>query len=475
MPIGSFRALAALAATSLSPSIPTAQKPGALPEAERARLLQRLQRLDIGHTDWILLLDVGEKTKALGLAAVAVVAAEVAAASGREDPRYAVRLMGVLTRIDPAQGTAKLAAAIDGKQDALAALAARVLGRSGAPAEQVGAVVNARLPKETRSGVAGAMALGAGEAGATGTARLLREQLMGGNLDQDTARWFATALAQLGGKELQAEARTWLKADSPLLAAGVLLVRRARDVKAEAPLLELHAATEDPQLAERIAQTLGSCGGDATRAAFRAALAAQAREAADAGAVVIGSSHLDPRRLTLLRLGDSATVKWARETVAGHGTGVHGKGSGAVTFAGLSPEIAQLPQLLGKWDVPGAVDTLVACSADPKAPCWIRAHAARGLCWRRDPRGLTAAAALLATMGEQARDPFVAEGLTTAQKTLHEFLSDVDRPDYTVIDREAAAPVAELGGQWQAWLARKTGKVTWRDPPQDGDDLLFWY
>jgi hypothetical protein len=442
-----------------------AQKTALLTTPDRTRLETSQKRLDTDYTDWVLLLDIGEKAAVLAPASRELVADTAAAAKGRGDGRYYLRLLGVLARIDPEQGTARLAEAIASSEQAKAALAARVLGRSGAPPERVAAVIGARLPQEKRKGMAGALALAAADAGAAGVVKVLRERLTNSRLDRTSQLAVATALAQLVGPEAKKEAAGWLKADSPLLAAGILLARRWHDVKAEPALLALHAATtDDRDLAQWLAQTLGAVGGDATRKAFRSALDAEARGEADPGIAAM-SSDLDPRLLALLRLHEDKAVAAVRSLIGGAAAG----GRTATT-----PAVARLPELFGKWNAPGAVDLLAGVAADESAPALVRAYAARGLCWRRELRGLEAAAAILARK-EHANEPALAEGLTAAQQVLHEFTADGDRPDYVLVDRGNEAAAVAVGEAWQQWLGQHAGKVTWREPPPNVDELLFWY
>ena len=252
-----LRVFAWIAAFALTVQLCGQQQVDELPEPERTTLLQRLRRLDISYTDWTLMLDVGEKAKALGARAIPVLVAEIATAAEQDDPRYGIRLMGVLTRIDPPQGITKLEGVIASADAGAAALAARVLGRS-APAANVAAVVVARLPAESRGGVASSLAMAAGDAGATGTAMLLREMIENGKVPRQSSQWFALALAQVAEQDMQAEAPRWLRTGSNLAATGVLLVRRTRDVKAEQPLLELLPQVTDKGTLAWFAQTLGA-------------------------------------------------------------------------------------------------------------------------------------------------------------------------------------------------------------------------
>src|SRR5262249_10503777 len=152
----------------------------------------------------------------------------------------------------------------------IAAIAARVLGFCGVGAEHVAAVVAARLPQEQRKGVANALALAAGDAGATATVPLLRDRLAGGKLAPDAGARFGLAVAPVADKERQGKALEWLQSRTPLQVAAVLLVRRMREPKAEPRLLEMLAATGDNQgYHDWILGSLGACGGDATRAALR--------------------------------------------------------------------------------------------------------------------------------------------------------------------------------------------------------------
>lgn len=469
--------LLACSMTFALPAFVGAQDKAALSEPERTKLVERLRRLDADSTDWTLLQDIGEKTKALGSKAVPVVVAEIEAASKQSDPRYGIRLMGVLARIDPGQGVAKLEAVI-ASSDANSAVAARVLGRS-APAANVAAVVSARLPVETRNGVASALALAAGDAGATAVAKPLREMIESGKAPRQSLQWFSIALAQVADKDMQAEAPKWLQAGAKLAATGLLLVRRSHDPKAEQPLLELLPKVTDKGTLAWFAQTLGAIGGDASRAALRTALATklekEKQDLAEEGGVAMGSTELEPMRLALLRLGDPESVKWAKALVSNHGSGAIRAGDKRVTYDVMGPEIAQMPELLGKWNVAGSVEVLVAATSSASTPPWMRAYAARGLCWRRDARGLSAAAAILAIPNDEAPDPFLAKGLEVAQQTLHEFVADLDRPDYLPIDPQAAAPAGGVGELWQQWLAKRASKIKWREPPQDATDLLLWY
>jgi hypothetical protein len=461
--------------------IPTAAPCSAqgLVDADRVRLLERLHRLDMGHTDWTLLRDIGDKAAALGSAAVPVIEAEIAAAQTHEDPRYSLRLLGVLARCDPARGTAKLGEALGSEDANTAAIAARVLGFCGLAGERVAAVVSARLPQEQRKGVANALALAAGDAGAGAVGPLLRDRLASGKLEADAVAWFGLAVAEIADKESQAKALEWLQGKTPMQASAVLLVRRMREPKAEARLLELLAAAAGNEgYRDWILGSLGACGGAATKAELKKQLAAEA-VANGAEGVRVVAGQAEARQLALLRLGDAEQLAWAKGVIASHAETSNGEGP---SLTMMSPSLARLPELFGKWNLPGGVEVMTACLADKKAPAWIRAHAARGLCWRRDIRGLQAAAALLTTENYPEHEFGVPEALHAAQQTLHEFVADADRPDCLVVERtgvelddETHARAIAVGKQWQQWLQKKAGKVTWRDAPQDVQNLQYWY
>jgi len=459
-------------------AVPAPMRAQSLDAAKRDQLLERLHRLDMGHTDWTLLRDVGDKAGALGSAAVPAIEAEIAAAQTREDQRYALRLMGVLARCEPGKGLEMLAGAVAADDADTAAIAARVLGFCGVGAEHVAAVVAARLPQEQRKGVANALALAAGDAGATATAPMLRDRLASGKLAPDGVAWFGLAVAQIADKEMQGKALEWLQSRTPLQVAAVLLVRRMREPKAEPRLLEMLAATGDNQgYHDWILGSLGACGGDATRAALRKELAAEAADQAAAGVQMV-AGQADARRLALLRLGDKDQVQWAKGIITSHGEGQ----LGGIGTSMMSPSLARLPELFGKWNLPGGVEVMTACLADKKAPAWMRAYAARGLCWRRDVRGLQAAAALLTTEKHPEHEFGVPDALHAAQQTLHDFVADADRPDYLVVERtgielddETLARAIAIGRQWQQWLQKKGSKVAWHDARQDFEDLQYWY
>ena len=56
---------ASIAAFALPAQLCGQRKVDEMPDPERTSLVQRLRRLDIDHTDWTLMLDVGEKAKAV--------------------------------------------------------------------------------------------------------------------------------------------------------------------------------------------------------------------------------------------------------------------------------------------------------------------------------------------------------------------------------------------------------------------------
>ncbi len=438
--------------------------PAALTTEERTTLQARLERLDLDYTDWTLLRDVADKVAVLGDRATPVVTAAVTAAKGREDPRFAMRLLGVLACIDD-RGLTQLREFVAAPNPGTASLAARVLGRCGLPAPRLALPLNELLAAEQRPWVASALAMAAGDAGVHDCAGAIRKHLVAADLDPQIATWFAMAFAFASGELPVPTVRAWLGNPSPLRSVAVLVARGRQDATVEKDLLSLLAATKEQPLATWIVQSLAACGGEPARKALQDLISASRED--DAG--LIGSTKLDPRQLALLRLGDPDAFAWAKAAIVGNGSGTLSSGT---TFQVMGPALAQLPELLGKWRLANAAATLLTIVADKQVSIWSRAHAVRGLCWQQNARGLTAAANLLVT---GPTDDFnAANALAIAQTTLHEFVANVDRPDYLPFDGGDPEIIASVGRRWTQWLQANAATIRWREPPPDGDNLLLW-
>ncbi|MGE3174249.1 MAG: hypothetical protein AB7O97_16595 [Planctomycetota bacterium] len=425
-------------------------------DAWRDQLVRRLRHLDLPFTDWVLLRDVGDKVATLGQKAQPAVAFEVEFARDSADPRYRIRLLGVQARIDTDAAVKQLEQVVVGDDEALAALAARVLGRVGAPTGRIAELLKDRLARETRLSVRGALILAAGEAGATESAPLLQVMIEKGAVEGQELLWTWTALAQTAGRELAVASDVWLVPESQFVGAAVLMARRW-GLRTERELLELLARSPAEPLRSWVLQTLAAVGGDDTRKALR-----QAVDADGAAPTVVVETGLDPRRLALLRLGDKDARRWAIDQVVRAATRPEA-------------EVRRLPELFGRWNVDGAAELLLEWAADPARSLLLRASAARGLCWMRDPRGLRAAAAVLQADAVDAHEPMELAGLQLAQQTLHQFVADAERPDYLGLlpgDREKAG---ERGLRWRAWLDAREAALQWRRPTPESADLWRWY
>ncbi len=456
-------AILALSAASLmaqSAPDPTAET---AVQAERAHLVQLLRQLELPYTDWALLRDVTEKVAASAAMAQPVVAVEIEMARTNPDPRYRVRLLGVQVGLDPGAAVDQLAGIVRGEDEALAALAARVLGRVGAPAGRIDELVRERVVQDARVAVRGALLLAAGEAGVGATAPLLRTLLEKGAVTGNEVLWTWTALAQCATAELAAPARLWVAEHSQFLGAAVLMARRFGDAESERGLVRLLETAPPEPVATWVAQSLGAIGSDVARKALRTAI--DADEKARKTGVLVVAAAVDPRQLALLRLGDKAARDW-----------VVGRVARADTL--LDSGIARVPELFGRWRLDGAAQQLDDWLDKPALPLIVRASAARGLCWLRERRGLEAAAALLGEKGLDALSPPVAEGLQLLQRTLHEFVDDLSRPDYRGFVLGDAKKAAAVGRDWRAWLQQHEDALRtlrWRSPGEDTEDLRFWY
>lgn len=436
---------------------------------ERASLEQRLDRLDGRSTDWVLLADVSDKVLLFGSRAVPLLCERAKAALERDDPRFGLRLLGVLCRLDD-DGSRQLFEIVGSKDERAAALAARIIGRSQSPAARTHARLVEALKKEKRPTIISALALAAADAGATAAATPIRSRITEKAVEPGIARWLAIALACLEKELPKKSLLEWLAPESPLVESAVLLARSHRDPEVEGKVVELLQSAEDKTRWTWLIEALGACGGDESKSALRESLSAEEEEAKDeSGGVLLASSNIDARLLALLRLREPAAIAWAKATVASEG---RGEAASGMTFAMMSEEQARIPELLGKWKITEADSAIEACLKSKTATGQLRIHAARGLCWRRDARGLRAAAEILADPKSTAMPFDLHSTGMPAQNTLHEFVGNADRPDYVPLEDGAVA--AELGKQWIAWIDKNESKIQWREPLSESQDLLLW-
>ena len=358
-----------------------------------------LARLDGDATDWVALLGVADKAAAIGAAAIPVVKKAIADVSDRDDARFALRLLGVLARLDRA-GVQQLRERIVAGD--AAAIAARVLGRCGADHDATSAVLIDCLRDEKREAVAAAIAMADADAGATKVASLIGERLQAG-IGARNAQWFEFAFAQLNAGATVGTIVEWL-ASEPFAGVGLLAARLHRDERLEVALLERLDGETNATHREWLLQSLGACGGDRAKKALRDALAA-------AGSA-FRSTALDPRLFALLRLGEADAVATLMHGVTTNGSSA----SGGIEMQFMGPDLAHAPELFGKWRLADAPARLQTILKTDDVAMWTRSHAARGLCWLRDTRGLTAAADLLATASPPAQEFGVPEAMIVAQR-----------------------------------------------------------
>lgn len=136
--------------------------------------------------------------------------------------------------------------------------------------------------------------------------------------------------------------------------------------------------------------------------------------------------------------------------------------------------MVRMAELLGKWGIVGAAAELATLTADQQVLLRTRSHAARGLCWLRDPRGLLAAASLL--QQELVHRLDLPDAYTRCQETLHQFVANPDRPVYVPLQPsafQADQETASVGAAWQAWLEANAEAIVWRSP-RFVDDMVLW-
>jgi hypothetical protein len=433
------------------------QDPAAPGDARAATLLATL---DTGHTDWVALQDVGDKFAALGATGRAELDRALAAAATREDRRFELRLLGVLARFD-ATAVPRLGLRIGDDEEEQAAIAARVLGRSTADTAAVALELNARLRTERRPLVLGALALAAAEAGCAEAAPAIRRAIEAGAVPERP--WLHQAHAMLAVGTPATTLVEWLGNDA-LRPSALLLARTSPDGELAAALLRRRGDDVPDLHREWLLQSLGAIGGRDAMVALRTDL----RDAPRSDTTV-PATPFDARRLALLRLGDPDARKLALATLRGNGKRM----MRGVSAQFLDPELPQLAELLGKWRLLGIADELHDLIGDEKVLLWSRSRAARGLGWQQDLRGLHAAAKLLTAAGTTIEFGG-AMAHATCQATLHEFVANADRPDYVPLGTSQLDPrAAEVGTRWQTWLAANATKVTWREPRNDGEMLLW--
>lgn len=435
---------------------------------ERKSLEASLDLLDGGFTDWVLLANVSDKFQHFGSRAVPLLRERVKAMSERKDPRYALRLLGVLCRLDD-DGARQIFEIVGSEDERAAAIAARVIGRSEAPPTRTHTRLAEMLEKEKRPAIISALALAAADAGATAAAKTIRARISEQTVEPEIARWLSIALANLEKDLPTKSVLEWLVPDSPLVESAILLARSHQDPEIESRLFTLLDSAEDETRWTWLIEALGACGGEESRKALRESLSAEEAEAeSKRGGVTVLSSRVDARLLALLRLGEPAAVEWAKEFVASAGEGE----TSGIQVQLLGAAQSRIPELLGKWRITDADSVVDACLKSDAAPAVMRMHAARGLCWRRDTRGLRAAAELLAAPETTAMLFELRAAGLPAQNTLHQFVGNLDRPDYVPFEDGAVA--VELGKQWIAWIAKNESKIQWREPLSESQDLLLW-
>lgn len=455
----SGRAVRSFALLAIWPAIAFAPIATAQEDHVRDRVATLVRRLHMKHTDWTLFLDVSDKVLAIGSPAVPVIDAELAGERAKTSRRYALRLLGVLAAIER-RGIDELAAAIDGDDFGLAAVAARILGRCRGDRTTIENAFVARLRPGARSGIVGALAMGASDAGVKAVAAPLRLMLANHAAREPDAHWVTVAAGTLtDGLE---DIRKCLAASGSLQKVGILAARTVRDEAVMKRLKELIETTDDPTTWEWIMQAFGAVGDDEVRERLRQSIEGEPEE--------ILSTELDDRRLALIRLGDRKQIEWALGHIVSGGRGQ----TGGVTTQVLGPELAALPDLLAKWRVDGVVEALAALGQNPAVSVWQRAYVARGLSRLRDRAGPDLAAALLAAGDHRASEFDLAGSLNIAQCALHHFIADTSRPDYVPIERGTEGVAIEVGEQWKKWLGGKGTAIAWRDAREETDDLLFW-
>ncbi|MGK0301465.1 MAG: hypothetical protein ACI89X_002343 [Planctomycetota bacterium] len=450
-------AVAVAAADLTSQSSPDA------PEAAKVASLElRLASLDTSSTDWALLRDICDKVPQLAADAVPVLQKVIGRASDRDDARYSLRLLGVLARIDDI-GVRQLRELTTDERVGVAAMAARVLGRCGSQTLEARSALKEALQAEVRPWVACAIAMGAADAAAVDAAPAILARLQAGELAPEVAQWFVVALSRLSRDTPVATVKSWLRSPIPMAGAGALAARWQSHPPYEQILLKRAPELEGVSWSWAV-ETLGLCGGESARKFLRQSLDASAAEQAG----VVASSRVDSRLLALARLGEPAALEWLVASIAADGRSDVGR----PTFEFLSPATARLAELYGKWRCPKSAEVLHARLQADQGSATSRAHAARGLCWQRDTRGLSAAAALLVSPKLRDLERGMGMALVLAQETLHEFVANPDRPDYVIVGDDEQAAV-KVGRAWQSWLERKREAIQWREP-LPGGDMLLW-
>jgi len=313
--------------------------------------------------------------------------------------------------------------------------------------------------REQREVVLAALAMAAAESGCQALLPWVQQQLASAT-DRDQ-QWLAQAHAILAVGTPVAILREWL-ASPPLRASAMLLARTCADAELEQPLLALVPQIEDDTYSEWLLHSLGAIGGNDTRRALATDLRRNPpREP---------STKVDPRRLALLRLGDIDQRKWVLGQLRTNGW----RDTGGVTSQVVGPGMVRMAELLGKWGIVGAAAELATLTADQQVLLLTRSHAARGLCWLRDPCGLLAAASLL--QQELAHRLDSPEAYTRCQEALHQFVANPDRPVYVPLQHgsfRADPATGSVGAAWQAWLEANAKAIVWR-LPRFVDDMVLW-
>jgi len=454
VPSLSIPLLLSLLCMLLADSLPSQERT----EATTSKPAELLATLDQSYTDLVALQVIGESIARLGASARPALDEALAEAAQGSNRRYHLRLLAVGARQDAAL-LAQLGSMVADEDSKIAALAARLLGRSGAAPLAIAKELQPHTEREQRDGVLLAISMAAADAGCATMLPWLQQRL--GSATNRDQRWLPQAHAMLAVGTPAATVQEWL--ESPALrASAILLARTCADAELEKALLQLYPQIEDENHREWLLHSLGAIGGNDTRRALMADLRRNPpREP---------STQVDARRLALLRLGDLEQRKWVLRQLQDNGLGV----AGGISVQFVGPAMGQMAEQIGKWGLIGAAQELAALTTDEQVQIWSRSHAARGLCWLRDQRGLLASASLMQQeITDNLDNP---ECFTRCQETLHEFVGNPDRPEYVVFQVKGFQTdprTAAVGAAWQAWLNANAKAIVWRTP-RYVDSLSLW-
>lgn len=400
--------------------------------------------------DWVLLRDLCDKAELAGPQTLTSLNAAVKGAVGGL-PERRVFLLGLVARLSD-EGVRQLLAIVGKERESvvdrkLAGMAANVLGHCGSRSAVLQDGIRYALRAETDRHTLVDLIEASCNADIQELLPVVMEAINSDALAGVDPRDICYTAGALARDASQANIMQWISAPGKGNGVGLLAARWKQNQEIESLLIDRLPRAKAKEWTWTV-ETLGACGSKRALEALRESLDSSVREGRDdegQGHYTTDLPHLDPRLLALARLGEDQALEWVRQ---------HMMATHAVRYGGLKEfDALMLIEFFGRWNMKDARGELNRVLKDPNAVIAQRCHAARGLCWLKRYEGLTASAELMSGY----EDP--GSRCWFAQKTLHHFVANLDRPDMVLDPAQYEAASTE----WLAWLEKNRTRIEWRE------------